>query len=723
MQKLDERVMQPALRDDDIDLQHFAHIIGRRKWSIIGFALLMTLLAALYAISMKPVYRASATLLIEGQAPNVVSIADVYGADTHTQQYYETQFEILKSRPLAEKVVTQLNLTSRPEFSWHPAPWAPLLNKLNMGKPRPNPFPVAVDRYEQILDVAPTPKTQLVKVSFDSRDPALAAAVANAHARAYIESYLEAKEAMTRSASEWMSSRAGELRQQLTDSEQRLQAFKEREHLLDIDSGIQSLPTHELNDLSTKLIEARRVLSENRNVFDQVNMARDASLDEKLAIPAVNVDPLVKQFREQRADALRKVAEIAKRYGPLHPKMKAALSERDEAQRSLESHVESVMDSIRNQQSVLQGQAQAVAIAVSNTKADVQSVSRKGSQYRALVQEVETNRELYSMFYKRISETKEANNLAATNARVIEPAEPPLTAARPKKALIVALAFVAALSFGVVLVVLADLMHATLNSSLDIEQKIGLPLLGLLPRVRRSRKFSKYLGREYADQADPKFGEAVRTLRTAIGLSNLDASHKLIMVTSSCGGEGKTSVACNLALAFAQLERVLLIDADLRHSSVAKEFGLGDQLPGLAELCQGTADVDSCIVRVGNDKLDIITAGLMPVSPQELLSSQRIHEMMKKLKSTYDRIIVDTSPVLPVSDALLLANRADALVYVIKADSTKIGQVRAGLQLIRRTPVVVLGVILNQINLEKTEEYGSAHAYSAYASKGAHQHG
>lgn len=719
MQKLDERVMQPALRDEVVDIQHFVAVLGRRKWSIMGFALLMAIVAGLFAFSIQPVYRASATLLIEAQEQNVVSIADVYGVDTRTQQYFDTQFEILKSRPLAEKVVRQLNLTTQREFIWHPVPWAPLLERFNIRTPPPNPVIAAVNRYEAILNIAPTAKTQLVQVSFDSRDPALAAAIANAHARAYIESYLEAKEAMTRSASEWMAGRADELRQRLTESEQRLQTFKEREHLLDIDTGIQSLPTHELTDLSTKLIEARRILSENRNVFDQVNLARDAPLDQKLAIPAVNSDPLVKQFRQARADAALKVAEIAKRYGPQHPKMRAALSERDEAERSLASHVESVMDSIRNQQDVLQGQAQAVAIAVNNTKADVQSVSRKESQYRALMQEVDTNRELYSLFYKRISETKEASNLAATNARVIEPAVPPLSAASPKRAMMISLVFLAALSFGVVLVLLADLMHSTIRNSQDIEQKIGLPLLGLLPRVKRPRKFGKQVGHEYADKLDPKFGEAVRTLRTAISLSNLEAGHKVIMVTSSCGDEGKTSVACNLALAFAQLERVLLIDADLRRASVATEFQISENQQGLAELCVGNANYADCVVRLEADKLDIITAGVMPVNPQELLSSARMQELLKRLRTTYDRIIIDTSPVLPVSDALLLANRADALVYVVKANSTKVAQIRAGLQLFQRTPVAVKGVILNQVNLKKIEEYGAAYAYGEYAGGGA----
>jgi capsular exopolysaccharide synthesis family protein len=715
MQKLDERVMQQALREEELDLHRFIAVIGRRKWTILGLSLLAAFAAALITFSIDPIYRASATVMIEAQEANVVSIADVYGADTRTQQYYETQFEILKSRPIAEKVVKRLNLAASPEFVWPPAPWEPLLQKLNPKQARPlSPAEVAVNRYEAILDVTPTPKTQLVKVSFDSHDPALAAAIANAHAQAFIESHLEAKEAMTRSASEWMTGRAEELRQKLTESEQRLQAFKEREHLLDIETGIQALPAHELNELSTKLIEARRLLSENRNVFDQVNQLQNGSLEEKLAIPAVNSDPLVKQFRQAYAEASRKVAEVSMRYGPLHPTMRAALSERDEAQRSLANHVESVMESIRNQQDVLRGQEQAVSVAVNTTKADVQSVSRKESQYRALMQEVDTNRELYSLFYKRISETKEAGDLASTNARVIEPAAVPVDSVKPKKALIIVLTFAAALIGTVVVVLLSDVMHATIKNSDDIEQKIGLPLLGLVPIAKRPRKMGKNVGHEYADGSDPKFGEAIRTLRTAISLSNLDAGHKLIMVTSSCGDEGKTSVACNLALAFAQLERVLLIDADMRRASVAEEFGLSEYQPGLSELCAGNVNVADCIVRLEHEKLDVLTAGVLPMNPQELLSSRRFQEVLNKLKTMYDRIIIDSSPVLPVSDSLLLANRVDALVYVIKADSTKVGQVKSGLQLFRRTPIAVKGVILNQVNLKKIEEYGAAYAYGVY---------
>ncbi|MDB6063788.1 MAG: putative uncharacterized protein involved in exopolysaccharide biosynthesis [Verrucomicrobiaceae bacterium] len=720
MQKLDERVVQQALRDEEIDLRHFVTAVVRRKWSILGYASLGTLAAAIYCFAAVPIYRASTTILIESQDPNVVSIQDVYGSGTRTQQYFETEFQVLTARPIVEKVAQRLNLPAIQEFVPVPPFWRRWIPKLpGTGSARKaTPLDGAVSIYFDRLQVVPVPKTQLVDVTFDSRDPVLAADIANAHARAYIESHLEAKEQMTRTASEWMSGRAEELKQKLTESEQRLQAFKEKEQLLDIETGIQALPARELNDLTTKLLEAKRALSENRNTFTQVNQARGASLDDRLAIPAVNSDPLIKQFRQAYADADLRVAEVAKRYGPQHPKMRSAVAERDAAQRSLSGQVDSVMGSIRNQQDVLEGQAQSLASAVNSTKADVQSVGRKESQYRALMQEVDTNRELYALFYKRISETKESGDLASANARVIEPAEPPLAAVKPKKILIIPLAFIASAIISVMVVLIADLMNVTIGTGEEIEQKIGLPLLGLVPLIKRSRKKGKHLGREYAESGDPKFDEAIRTLRTAISLSNLDAGHKVIMVSSSCADEGKTSIACNLALAFAQLERVLLIDADMRRPSVAGEFSLGNDRAGLGELCAGTAGAVDCIARLENEKLDVMTAGTIHPNPQELLSSRRLQEVLAKLKTHYDRIIIDTSPVLAVSDALLLANRADALVYVIKADSTTIGQVKTGLQLFRRTPVAVKGVILNQVNLKKLEEYGSAYAYGTYEMKG-----
>ncbi len=722
MQKLDDALVRQIEHEEEIDLRQYWNVLRRRKWVILGLAVAVTTIAALVVFAIKPVYRATTTVMIESKEANVVSIQDVYGLDTRGQEYYQTQFEILKSRPLAEKVVTRLQLATTPEFAKDPAAkpfwssWLSLPEKEEMFGPRDEQA-LVVNHYKDLLQVSPVPKTQLVKVSFESHDPEQASAIANAHAQAFIESHLEAKESMSRSASEWMSGRLDELRLKLTAAEGRLQAFKEREHLVDVE-GIQGLPARELNELTTKLVDARRDLSQANNAYTQVNQVRGASLDDKLTIPAIKSDALVQQFRQAHAEADLKVAELSKRYGAQHPKMKAAVSERDAAERALAHQVDSVMEAIRNEHDVARGQAQAIAAAMDTAKSDVQLVGRKDSEYRALLREVETSRQLYDLFYTRISETNESGDLASANARVIEPASVPLQPVKPQKKMVIVLTFVLTLMLAVMLAFLLEMLDNTVKHATDVEQKLGVQLLGLLPLLRKKRKAHESIGLEFTHIDTPAFGEAIRTVRTGVTLSSLDKAQKLIMVTSSVSGEGKTSVSCNLALAFAQVERVLLIDADMRRPSVAKEFGLDRSQSGLSDLCAGTVNATECIVRNNEYKLDILTAGMVPPNPQELLGSRRLQSVLANLKENYDRVIIDCPPVLPVSDALLLANLVDMLVYVVKADATSVTQIKSGIQQIKRTPVSIAGVVLNQVDTVKLSaygEYGGGYYYGGYA--------
>ncbi len=726
MQKLDERITQQMMRADEINLRQYWNVVKRRKWWIASFSVAAAIAAGVIVSNIAPVYRATATIMMEAQPANIVSIQDIYGMETKTQEYFQTQFEILKSRPIAEKVTARLNLLEQPEYLPAPEPvwkryikqWLPKFSDGKSSEEKAaaksaDPFTGMVTRYGSALTVTPIPKTQLVSVSYNAEDPALAAAVVNAHAQAFIESHMEAREAMTRSASQWMTSRVDELKEKLNASEKRLQDFREREHLVDTDQGIQALQAHEISDLSTKLLEARRVLSENRNAFDQVNSARSASLDAKLAIPAINSDALVKQFRQSRATAELKVAELAKRYGAMHPKMTAALSERDAAVEALERQVNSVIDSIGNQQSALQGQERAISSALSATKAGAQSIARKSAEYRSLMQEVETNRQLYDLFNKRISETHETGDLATAHARVIEPAVAPTQPTFPKRNLVIALAFMGALIFSIAMVLLLEMLDNTIKNAEDLEHKLGLPLMGLIPHVKRSRKYGKRIGHAFVDNRDRKFGESIRTLRTAITLSNLDTRHKMIMFTSSVGDEGKTSIACNVALAFSQLERVLLIDADMRRPSVAQEFSINGKRCGLSALCAGTASLSDCIASTEVETLDVLLSGDIPPNPQELLASQKLRVLLQRLSEIYDRIVIDCPPVLPVSDAMLLANAVDAAVYVVRADKTPVSQIKRGIELLSRTRVEVLGVALNQTDTRKSESYGDYGAYLA----------
>lgn len=744
MQQLDERITSQLLREQQIDLRQYGNILARRKWLIILLTGIVTAVVTVIVFLLPPIYRSTATVMIESQEANVIPIQNIYDSDTRALEYYQTQFEILKSRPLAEAVVRKLVLTAFPDFSpaqplipyaWR-LQWAQQLNRWQIlpqqlkqwlflwaedGSAPVDPDAAAVDKYLAHLQIQPKAKTQLVSVSFDAHDAELAARVANAHAQAFIESHMNAKETMTRTAAEWMAGRLEDLRQKLTIAEKNLQQFKEREQLVDID-GMNALPAQELTELTTKLIEARRSLSESRNTYQQISAARSEGLNEKLSIPTVASDELVQKFKQAVGEAEAQVAELARRYGPQHPKMKAAISQREAAIEQLSRQVDSVMDSTKNRYDVLRDQEQAIATAMNSTKTHVNVVGRKEAEYRELQREVEANRQLYELFYKRISETAETGNLATPNARVIEPAIASMTPFKPQRGLIIGMGFLVSLMFGIMLAFLLEALNNTVRHGNDVIEKIQVPLLGLIPLLRLKKRV-RLIGHKFLDRNEPEFCEAIRTLRTGVNLSGLDKSMKTLMVISSVTGEGKTSVASNLALAFAQIERVLLIDTDMRRPTLAQEFQIPRSQPGLAALCAGIADAGECIVRGVSANLDVLIAGEIPPNPQELLASQKFRALVNKLSERYDRIIFDCPPVLPVSDALLLANVVSAAIYVVRAEKTPVAQIRRGIEQLHRARIEVLGVALNAVDSRKISaygEYGGAYMSTGYLVAGAH---
>src|ERR1700730_13986031 len=339
---------------DDLDLRYYWNIISRRKWSIIGLALAVGLLTTLIVFAMTPIYRASATLLIESQAPNVVSIQEVYGLDTRSQDYLATQVDIMSGRRIAETVVDRLGLMEQPGFRpEHQRPlidldwqsWLPFGMQKRASPSQQNGRERAVDAYLGNLSIAPVRMTQLVRVQFDSADPKLAARVADAHAKAYIESTLEARADATRSASEWMATRVESLRQELQASEARLQAYREQEQIVDV-TGLNALPAAEISKLSARLLEVRQTLAAAKIAYLQVTPAAGRG-ENLLGVPALLADEGMRRSQAAQATAQQAVAEREKRYGSSHPKMIAAQSELAQATENLNKQAHSVTESIR----------------------------------------------------------------------------------------------------------------------------------------------------------------------------------------------------------------------------------------------------------------------------------------------------------------------------------------------------------------------------------------
>ncbi|KEA64212.1 Capsular polysaccharide synthesis enzyme CpsD, exopolysaccharide synthesis [Marinobacterium lacunae] len=709
--------------DDEIDLLQLWQTIWRRKWSIITLTLVVMMLAALVVLSVTPIYKGVSTLLIEQKAAKAVSIEDIYGLDGGSNEYLQTQFELLKSRELAERVVRELNLTTHPELDPRQQP-EPLIDISGMLKSfdirkwlpiaTPADFEASDELTEaQIFDrvvlafmerttISPVMKTQLVKVEVEMADAALAAQAANALANAYIESQLEAKLDMTQTATNWMNERLSTLKSKLQESERNLQAFREAENLVDLE-GVTTVAGGELSQTGDRLIDARRSRAEAESQYRQVASMKSAGWERLATVPAVLSNPLVQQFKAEEGRARSKVQELSRRYGPKHPKMISANTELSAASANLRSQVEQVVASIEREYQLATANERSLQGSFNRNKEQIQDIKRKEFKLRELQREVDSNRSLYDTFMTRLKETSATSDFEAVNARIVDPAVVPEDPVKPKKSLIVAIAGLLAMMAGIGMVLLLEFLNNTFKSTEDVEGKLNLPVLGILPMLKGKQRTD--VARMVLNDGDKAFTESIRTIRTGVVLSGLDNPHKVLVVTSSIPGEGKSSVAANLAFAMAQMEKVLLIDADMRRPTVAKNFEFPVGTPGLANLVAGTAKLEDCIKSVEGD-VDIISAGTVPPNPLELLSSQRFAKALQVLESRYDRIIIDSPPTQAVSDALVLSTHANALIYVIKSESTAIPLAKRGVGQLLQNNAPVTGVVLNQVDVKKAKKYG-----------------
>lgn len=733
----------PVLRqddsDDEIDLLKLWNSLWRRKWSILSLVLAVMMVTALAVLVVTPIYRAAATLLIEQKAAKVVSIEQVYGLDGMGNEYLQTQFELLKSRALAERVVRQLNLTTHPEFDPRQQP-EPLIDlswlrsALNFHKVVPVTLPgdledeealseaeifdAVVKQFMEVISVSQQGKSQLVTISVEMADPRTAALAANALANGFIESQLEATMEMSATATNWMNSRLGELRARLKEAEDRLQSFREAENLVDID-GVSTIVAGELSLTADRMIDARRQRAEAESQYRQVQAMRSGGWERLATIPAVLGHPLIQQFKADEAKAKAKVEELSRRYGARHPAMEGARSELNAASASLRGQVEQIVAGIERNYQLAVANENSLRSSFNANKAQIQQISAKEFRLRELQREVEANRALYDTFMTRLKETSATSDLDTANARIVDPAVVPSEPVKPKKTLIVLIAGLLALFAGVGLSLLLDALNNTFKSTEEVESKLNIPVLGILPLLQKKERSE--IAHMFQEGKNKPFCEAIRTIRTGVVLSAMDNEHKVIVITSSIPGEGKSTVSANLAYALGQVEKVLLIDADLRRPTLAKNFDFPVGTPGLANLIANTAKLEDCLREVNG--ISMLCAGTVPPNPLELLSSQRFAKVIEYLKSKYDRIIIDSPPTQAVSDAMVLSTFADALIYVIKADSTAIPLVEKGVGQLLQNNAPVTGIVLNQVDVKKAQKYGYSYGgyydYYGYSGKSA----
>jgi exopolysaccharide transport family protein len=693
---------------EELNLLDYWLLIRKHLKQIIGLAVVVTLLAALVAFQMTPIYRSTALLLIENSKSKALSLSDLYDIQGSAgQESFNSQVQILKSRPIAELVINKLELLKDPTFN--PPKESGWFASEAEGTPEEiaaKEFESALNRFSRSLTIEPILKSQIVKISFDSPDKELAAKVANAVAEAYIENDLEARSQMTQRANVWLTQRMDGLRQKLEVSEKNLQAYREKENIIDSKGVALSGTAKQLEEISTNLITMRQRLAEAEGIYVQVKDQRGQPIEVLESIPAVLKSTSVQQMKEAESSAQRKLNELQSRYTSAHPKVIAAESELKSARETLKREIEAVISGITKEYELAKNNVQATSRALEQIKADIQNLTRKEFQLSVLQREAESNKQLYDLFVNRAKETDVASNLQSTAGRVVDPAIVSVAPLKPKKKMIVGIAFILGLLAGIAIVFVLDYLDNTLHSVPDVERRLGVDVLGTVQVLDEAALAGKPAARAFLSDPNSLFSESIRSVRTSVLLSSIDEHHRVVMVTSTVPSEGKTTIAINLAFALGQMKKVLLVDGDMRRPSLAKSLGGLDGVRGLVDYLAEDATLEECIRPTDSPNVFVLTAGKNLSSPLELLSSQRFGETIAKVKDMFDMVIIDCPPLKPVSDSLVISRYANAVLYVVKADSTPHQLASAAIRRLHDIEAPLLGVILNQLDNKRTDRYG-----------------
>jgi capsular exopolysaccharide synthesis family protein len=523
---------------------------------------------------------------------------------------------------------------------------------------------------------------------------------ANAVADLYLVEQLEATFEITQRATVWLGERLADLRAEVEMSESAVEAFREQAGL--IEGAQSSLAAQQISELSTQQILARSARAEAEARLRQVTNLVNSS-DSLNSVAEVLASPLIQSLREQEAEVDRRIAELSNEYGEKHPRMINIKAEMTDLQGKIASEVDKVVQNLRNEVSVARAREGSLSASLRTLEQRVAGLNSSEIRLRALQREATANRELYETFLARFKETSTQGELQQPAARIIARAELSPTPSYPRKGFIVVLVFIISIFLGVVLAFAIEQLDHGFRSMDQIEQMIGLPSLGLVPVVKKGKGTPE---RFAVENPLSNLGEAIRTIYTAVVLSNVGQPPKVVLVTSALPKEGKTTIALLLGRVCALLgKRTIIIDADLRRPQIHSRLDL-PAAPGLVELLTGETTAKEAIFHDEASGADIIPVGKTSPNAAELLNSDRLESILELISQDYDLVILDSPPSMAVADARVLTHLADATILVVRWAATRREVAAMAAKQIKESGGNIAGVVLSRVNVRQHAPYG-----------------
>lgn len=741
-----------------LDLQAYLQVVLKYKWGILALTATVALLSTIYVSTLVPLYRAEATLLFDPPSgTNYGTVRDQTAMDAYNSYYrnsqlFKAQQEIMRSRKFATDLVDKTRLwnhdyfKARPGYAGVEPAWKANLKKwlpgwvlevkrwapdwaLELARNEPEAWNLsaeelkeryrgaAVDAVMTGMSIETDDEIMLIRLGFVSGDPEFAADMANRLADYYIQHDLDMRMEAFSQATAWLTERTFELRENVMQSDLELQAFRERENIVNMEGGT-SVLERELEDVFQRLAESRKKTQSLGLVIQRLNSA-SSSPGQLSGSPELIKYPSVVEALNASVELEKVIDDLSRVYGPKHPKMIEAVNRYERLREKLAAEKMLVQVGVEAELAAAQAEVQALSAEFDQLKHKARETDKKQFQLQSLERNQQADKELYDLFITRFKELSIGSDVSSANARIIDNALVPSAPYWPDKSRLVLLYSAVALFLGVGLAFLREYLDKTIKSPEEVEEKLTVPLLGSLALLDRPGDRGAVPERMFIDRNKSLFAESIRTIRTGIMLSGLDNPYQIIAITSTVPGEGKTTISMNIACALGQLERVLLIDADMRRAALGPHFGFPRNTVGLADVAAGIKPLDECIHHFEEGNIDILPAGTIPPNPQELLSSTRFEEILRAVSGKYDRIVIDTAPTHLVSDPMLVARWASALIYVMRAETTDYHLANTQLRGLERVGKPILGVVLNGVSENRTSYrrytgYGGRHGRKSY---------
>lgn len=700
--------------DGLIDLRRLWHILLKRWWILAGGLAVALVLGVVITLLSTPIYRASATLQIDREAAQVVDVEGVLPAEGmySAQEFYQTQYGLLKSRSLAQRVVTGLRLAQDAQFieanRRSPANAQPRSDE-DGGSPAERNRQ-AVSQLLANLRVTPTMNSRLVTISYDSADPALAQAVVNSITETFIATNLERRFEASSYARRFLEERIEQLRARLEESERELVAYASNQQIINIPSASatsdgnanrgRSLIASSLEALNASLAEARttRIEAEERS--------RAAQASTGLGLSEVLSSPTIQALREQRAELTARRQELLERFQPEYPSVQQIQAQITELDRQLAAEAGDVRRSLQGQYASAAAAERSIQGEIDALKAQALDLDQRSIRYNILQRELDTNRTLYDGLLQRYREIGIAGGVGTNNVSVVDRADLPVKPVAPRPLINLALAGLLGLLLGAAIIFVLEFLDESLRVPADIEAKLNLPLLGSVPLLPSAAALAQA-------ERDPRsgFSEAYHSVRSALQFARPGGMVRTLLVTSAQPAEGKSTSSVAIARAFARMGKsVLLIDGDLRNPSLHKMLG-GNNRAGFSSALAGS-DLNDLLQPTEQEHLTLLPSGPRPPSPADLLSSQALPDVLGRLAEHFDLVIIDGPPVMGLADATLLGNASEGVLFISGAGVVRRGTALRALDRLRGAGADILGGVLERFDSKRANLGGYGYEYT-----------